>query len=133
GGTNAVGPHAPASTTPMTTARLMGALRSERRDLPQQLDVVTPGPEFRLDVAPAEDALLVDEEIRTLREEAILEQDPVRAAHLALEVAQQVLPHRVLRFVLLEGRHRVHADRQHDRAGALERVIVFTEGAVFGG
>src|SRR2546426_821299 len=115
---------APATTTPMSTTCFMERLRSERRDLPEQLDVVTPGPELRLDVAPAQDALLVDQEIRALGEEPILEQDPVHAAHLALEVAQQILPHRVLRLVLLERRHRIHADREHDRAGALERVMV---------
>ena len=110
-----------------------GGTPLERRDLPEQLGVVTPGCELRLDVAPAQAALLVDQEIRTLREEPILEQDPVRTADLAREVAQQILPHRVLRLVLLERRHRVDADREHDRAGALERVVVVTEGAVFGG
>src|SRR5437899_7813587 len=116
----------------MSIACLMGGLRSERRDLPEQLGVVTPGPELRLDVARAYDTLSVVQEIRALREEPILEQDPVCAAHLALEVAQQILSHRVLCLVLLECRHRVHADRKHDRAGALERLIVFDENAVYG-
>src|ERR1041385_6041541 len=112
---------------------LTGGLRSERRDLPQQLGVVPPGPELRLDMAPAQYSLVVDQEIRAVREEAVLEQHAVGAAHFALEVTQQILPHRVLRLVLLERWHRVHADREHDRAGALERVVVFTEGAVLGG
>src|SRR5437016_11036296 len=133
GGTSAVDPHAPATATPISITCLKGGLRSERRDLPKQLGVVPPGPELRLDVAPAQDALLVDQEIRAFREEAVLEQHPVGTAHFAFEVTQQILPHRVLRLVLLERRHRVHTDREHDRAGALECVVVFTEGAVLGG
>src|SRR4029077_14780765 len=104
---NAVGPHAPASITQRSIACFMGRFRSERGDLPEQLDIVTPVPELRLDVAPAQDALLVDEEIGALRKEAILEQYPVGTAHLALAITEQILPHRVLGLVLLERRHRV--------------------------
>src|SRR5213595_1215570 len=95
----------------MSTACLMGGLRSESRDLPEQLGVVAPGPELRLDVAPAHDALSVDQEIPALREEPLLEQDPVCAARLALEVAQQILSHRVLCLVLLECRQSTRCDR----------------------
>src|SRR3989441_938420 len=130
---NAVWPHAPATATPTSAAYLMGRFRSQTGDLPQQLGIVTPVSELRLDVAPAQDALLVDQEIRTIGEEAVFEQYTIGAAHLALEVTEQILLHRVLRLVLLECRHRVHADREHDRAGTLERVVVFTEGAVLGG
>src|SRR6266853_363090 len=71
---NAVWPHAPATATPTSAAYLMGRFRSQTGDLPQQLGIVAPVSELRLDVAPAQDALLVDQEIRTIGEGAVLEQ-----------------------------------------------------------
>src|SRR5260370_7639155 len=108
---NTVGPPAPASITPRSTACFMGRRRSERGDLPEQLDIVTPVPELRLDVAPAQDALLVDEEIGALREEAILEQHPVGPAHVAPEVTHHILPPLVLPFLPLAPPPPAHPDR----------------------
>src|SRR5690348_6265692 len=134
GGTNGVGPHAvAASTRPIAGIALMPILRLQRRNLSQQLGVLAPGPELRLDVLPAQHTVPIHQEIRALGEEPLFEQHAVGPAYVASEVAEQILAHRVLGFVFPERRHGIDAHGKHGRARALEGVVVRTEGAILGG
>src|SRR6266568_3480287 len=104
----------------------------KRRDLAQQLRVVAPVSQLRFDVPPADPPGSIDEEIRPLGEELILDQHIIGAGHRALEVGQEIHLHPVLGLELPQGGHRVHADGKHDRAGAREPVEILAERAQLG-
>ena len=62
----------------------------QRAQLLEDLHVLAPGARRVLEKRPADDALPVDQHVRPVREELVLEQRAVAPAHVALEVAQEV-------------------------------------------
>src|SRR5690606_24146012 len=69
-------------------------------DLAENFSVRPPEARVLLDVRPPDDAVAIDQEVCAVREERVLEEHAVGARRLALEVAQQIDLHSILRLEL---------------------------------
>src|SRR6185295_7231349 len=90
------------SRTPVTARRQVRGIRSsDAVDLLQDLSVFPPAAGGRLGERPAHHALLVDQYVRAIGVELVLEQGTVEPRHLALEIAEQVDAEVLLRLEFL--------------------------------